>query len=248
MNILAAWTAHMQMLAHDSDIRAVVDVASIPGVLGTVAAVLRSNAGCQPPKLEQSLGGASLVLHSLIEQAYTDQGQTLSGDEIMQIVGRCLDALRAIYAHATGDDDANAKRAKVLETLVYERIAHAYGAGECEMDCMVSGVGDLYANLAQREFDVCAWNPTPVYGEAYECGVRPHRLTARDCDALLILYDAVQAEYAEVQPWFRIGLVSFESSKQVKHRMLLLAKSGGDETMYDSIDAFGWDNLDALRT
>jgi len=240
----------MQALAENPDVQAVADAADIPGALGTIAALIRDHDGRDPSRFDRALDGAYGILYTLIDAATTgdDQRDADEEDEIAERVEAVVQAMRTMYANATDPKDLGKRRGKALELFVYRRIAGMYETNDCQMDCCVLGENAHYDNLAGREFDVCAWDETRFMGEAYECAVKPYGLVHRDCQALVILSMAVQEEYADAgsEPWFRIGLVSFDRSKFMLSYVRNLAKTQTEQVQFAKIDVYGWDNLDKI--
>ncbi|SRR5579875_874939 len=249
MRVTQAWTTTMQSLADNPDVRTVTNAASIPGILGTIATLLRDHDGSNPEMLEYALNGAYQIIYALLDAQLEspdeeDDSESAIGNQAKAMV----QSVRGLYASAANRKELDRRRGKVLELLVYRRIAELYVDGDCQMDCSVTGNNAYYHNLKGREFDVCAWDENRLMGEAYECAVRPYGLVYRDCTALITLTKAVKEDYADEdnEPWFRVGLVSFEHSRNMRARIRKLAGTEAEREEFTMIEAFGWDNLDTI--
>jgi len=231
MKIRRAGNLQLQSLASHPDVRATVD--AIMGdleLLRTAATILREYTGRNPEGLQDALD-AELLAHAAWD------------DTVSPSVTQLIAALSGLYANARSDDDANQKRGKVLECLVYSVIAKYYDHEICSMNCLVDARANAYKRVTFKEVDVCAWSNSAMSGEAYECKTKPHWLTKDDCDNLLAIYH----ECLPYAVGLRVGMVSFDNSEYVLQQIRWLAQKSTNPVDYSYLVPFGYNNLLSLN-
>lgn len=226
----------MLRLSNNQDVVAIVNAIEQDWrYLKVAAVILRTFAGKNPDGLPQALRGARRTLRGLLQGSVPPSEVNARLDEFVA-------AFHNLYANARDDKDADKRRAKVLELLVYRLIAPAYTAGVCLMNCVVNARNNPRHPITHQEVDVCAWDNVSSFGEAYECAIKPHGLMLGDCTNLLAITKECRG-YAE---WFRVGVVSLESRDMLERRLDWLLEGQPNQSEFDCVQAFGWDNLTEL--